>query len=142
MERQPEKSRPKGNLPGKPVLPERERPRSADFLQDADRASFELPQSETEAEQNRAWNGEHKIDLRLSIPLPRFPFYITIVAGREKRCKTRRKQDRKQHPLLTLGNMLLMGYSGAAVAIALGSIAMLATILVIQRFFEIEIVLK
>ena len=82
------------------------------------------------------------IDLRLSIPLPGFPFYITIVAGREKRCKARRQQDRKKHPLMKLGNMLLLGYSGATIAIALGSIAMLATIFVIQRFFEIEVILK
>ena len=58
------------------------------------------------------------------------------------RSKTRRLQERKKHPLLTFGNMLLMGYSGMTIATALGTVALLATIFIIQRLFEIEIILK
>ena len=88
------------------------------------------------------WSGEHPVNLRLSIPLPFFRFYVTIVAGRERRSAARRAQERRKHPILTAGNLFLMTYGGAVLAIALGAIAMLATLMVIQQLFEIEIFLR
>ncbi len=92
--------------------------------------------------ERRDWSGEHPINLRLSVPLPFFRFYVTIVAGKERRSAARRAEERRRHPILTAGNLFLMTYGGAILAIALGSIAMLATLLVIQQLFEIEIFLS
>ena len=50
----------------------------------------------------RAW-GEHSINIRISI-FGRF--YVTIVAGRERRSPDRRIDERQKHPLDTLGNTL------------------------------------
>ena len=88
------------------------------------------------------WSGEHPVNLRLSVPLPFFRFYVTIVAGRERRSAARRAEERRKHPILTAGNLFLMTYGGAILAIAVGAIAMLATLMVIQQLFEIEIFLR
>lgn len=146
MERKPLEPGSPAGLREAHSLQSKERPRSAEFLEEAagDHIGPDLPEPGLTPSKGgyAEWQGQHAINLRLSVPLPFFPFYLTIVAGREKRGKKRRQQDRKKHPLLTFGNMLLMGYSGMTIAIALGTMATLATIFVIQRLFEIEIILK
>ena len=111
-----------------------------------DRVEAEAAEGEELAVADRArpgeWSGQHPINLRLSVPLPFFRFYVTIVAGRERRSPARRAEERRKHPILTAGNLFLMTYGGAVLAIALGAIAMLATLMVIQQLFEIEIFLS
>ncbi len=111
-----------------------------------DRDEAEAAEGEDLAAEERAnlrqWSGEHPINLRLSVPLPFFRFYVTIVAGKERRSAARRAEERRRHPILTAGNLFLMTYGGAVLAIALGGIAMLATLMVIQQLFEIEIFLR
>ena len=94
------------------------------------------------AAESKEWTDQHAVNLRLSVPLPFFPFYVTIVAGKERRSGQRRKEERRKHPIFTAGNLLVMGYGAAVLAIALGAIAMFATLLIIQRLFEIEIFLR
>ncbi|MFC1674124.1 hypothetical protein ACFL12_08350 [Pseudomonadota bacterium] len=48
----------------------------------------------------------HPIDIRLSLPFVGTRFYMTIVAGRERRRPQRRDVDRESYPLATLGNAL------------------------------------
>jgi len=48
----------------------------------------------------------HPIDIRISIPLLHTRFYFTIVAGRERRPSHRRKAERQEYPILTIGNTL------------------------------------
>lgn len=48
----------------------------------------------------------HPIDIRLSLPFVGTRFYLTIVAGRERRRPQRRVEDRESYPLATLGNAL------------------------------------
>lgn len=50
----------------------------------------------------------HPVDLRLTLPLPGRPVFLSLVAGREKRSVDRRAVERKQHPLHTLGNIVFM----------------------------------
>jgi len=50
----------------------------------------------------------HPVDLRLTLPLPGRPVFLSLVAGREKRSVNRRAVERKQHPLHTLGNAVFM----------------------------------
>lgn len=53
----------------------------------------------------------HPVDLRLTLPLPGRPVFLSLVAGREKRSVNRRAVERKQHPLHTLGNAVFMIFS-------------------------------
>jgi hypothetical protein len=55
----------------------------------------------------------HPVDVRLTIPLPFRSFYLTIIAGPEKRGKQRRADERKKHPLLTFGNMIVCLFAGS-----------------------------
>ena len=47
--------------------------------------------------------GAHSVDLRFSIPLLRR--YVVLLIGRERRTLRRRKKDRKNYPLATVGNL-------------------------------------
>ncbi|MBL4613340.1 MAG: hypothetical protein JKY27_00480 [Magnetovibrio sp.] len=48
----------------------------------------------------------HPIDIRISLPFFHTRFYFTIVAGRERRPAHRRKDERQDFPLLTMGNAM------------------------------------
>ena len=50
----------------------------------------------------------HLIDIRLSLPLVLSRYYVTMVAGRERRSGARRSQDRDRHPLRTAGNLAFL----------------------------------
>lgn len=71
-----------------------------------------------------AWSDVHPIDLRLSIPLPTGRYYVTLVAGRERRGFARRAADARRHPLITWGNV--------AAIFVLGSISGFAALALIQ----------
>ena len=47
--------------------------------------------------------GAHSVDLRFSVPLLRR--YVVLLIGRERRTLRRRKKDRKNYPLATVGNL-------------------------------------
>ncbi|MFP6687975.1 MAG: hypothetical protein VCD31_01450, partial [Alphaproteobacteria bacterium] len=49
------------------------------------------------------------VDIRLSFPFFSDRYFMTIVAGRERRPGLRRKAERVFHPLGTVGNALFMG---------------------------------
>ncbi len=45
----------------------------------------------------RGWTGNHKIDLRVSIPLPTGRWYVTVVAGPERRSADRLRSEGQTH---------------------------------------------
>ena len=47
----------------------------------------------------RDWAGGHAIDLRASLPLPGGSWYVTIVAGRERRSPDRLEREGQTHRL-------------------------------------------
>lgn len=51
--------------------------------------------------------GAHTVDLRFSVPLLRR--YVVLLIGRERRTARRRRQDRRFHPVATLGNVFAVG---------------------------------
>lgn len=55
----------------------------------------------------RHW-GRPLIDIRFSLPLPLTPYYITIVADRERRGGARLSRERGRHPFRTAGNLLFL----------------------------------
>lgn len=56
----------------------------------------------------REWTSDHPLNLRMSVPLPFGRYYITVVAGRERRARARLSLVRRQHPLSTPGNILFL----------------------------------
>ncbi|SDG65286.1 hypothetical protein [Roseospirillum parvum] len=62
----------------------------------------------------------HPVDLRLSLPLPGRRFYLTVIAGEEKRDAHRRQAERHRYPLPTVGNLFfLLGLAGLFYATAM-----------------------
>ncbi len=69
-----------------------------------------------------AWTGHrHVVNIRLSIPLLFGRYYLTIVAGRERRSPKRLVSERYKHPLSTFGNLTFLFALGT-----IGGLAMLA----------------
>ena len=54
------------------------------------------------------WDGDHPVNLRLSIPLLFKRYYVTIVAGEERRSPERLAEEREKHPLTTTANMIFL----------------------------------
>ena len=55
----------------------------------------------------RDWS-RHPLNLRVSLPVPFGRWYVTLVAGKEKRCKGRLIEEREKHPLETIPNLLFL----------------------------------
>ena len=74
------------------------------------RASFSDGQRAalSEALNSSTWRRQ-SVDIRLSLPLLTNRYFMTFVAGRERRPGLRRKAERVFHPLGTVGNTLFMG---------------------------------
>jgi len=61
------------------------------------------------------------VDIRLTIPLLRWRFYVAFVGGRERRGEDRLALERRLHPVRTRGNLLFaVGCAMAVYLIALG----------------------
>ncbi len=60
-----------------------------------------------QAAEEMAW-GEHPIDIRLSLPLPRARHYLVLIGGRERR-EQRRLGRRRDQPMVRTGNFASMG---------------------------------
>lgn len=58
-----------------------------------------------EAMRRGDWDS-HPVDLRLAVPTPFGRYYVTLIAGPERRNPARRAADRKKRPLATMGNIL------------------------------------
>ena len=46
----------------------------------------------------------YPVNLRITVPFPR-PFFITLIVGRERRGRERRRAERARHPINTWGNL-------------------------------------
>jgi hypothetical protein len=88
----------------------------------------DLAAAVTKAAAHRPWK-DHPVDIRISIPLPFRRFYITLVAGPERRSAARLALDRSSRQIASLGNVLFMlVFVGAFYALIIGS-ALLLTLL-------------
>ncbi len=71
----------------------------------------------------REWTSEHPLNIRMSIPLVFGRYYVTIVAGKERRARARLAKDKRQHPLDTPSNVVflfLIGIIATAGCVTLG----------------------
>jgi len=71
----------------------------------------------------------HPIDIRISLPFVHKRFYLTVVAGQERRRKDRLHADRTTYPLVTAGNIMftlglttLFGFAALIMLIAQSAI--------------------
>ena len=67
---------------------------------------------------------KHTVNVRLSLPLPFGRYYVTPVAGPDRRSAARRGKDRARHPLDTAGNLLFA--AGTTVVLGALTIALLS----------------
>lgn len=82
------------------------------------------------------WESDHLVNLRLSIPLPFKRYYITILAGEERRSAQRRVEDRQKHPIKTTANFIVLSAAGTALGLTIfGAIQLLAIHLMQERHF-------
>lgn len=81
------------------------------------------PPSETDAK--RDWSGPHPVDIRLTLPLLSGRYFLTVLAGRERRSSERLRAERDQHPLLKTGNVVMFLLFGWLVGLALLSVLQL-----------------
>jgi hypothetical protein len=65
------------------------------------------------------WSGTHPVDIRLTLPLLSGRYYLTVLAGRERRSAERLRAERDRHPLLKTGNVVLFLLFGTLVGLAL-----------------------
>ena len=79
------------------------------------------------------WGNEHAINIRLSIPRFFTRYYVTIVAGKERRSRERRVQERQKHPLTGFGNLVFAAGCGIVFGLAALSAFQLATAYVLLR---------
>ena len=100
------------------------------------------PAQSRQDEDRASWTGNHPVNIRLSIPLPFRRFYITIVAGPERRDRERLEAERFRHPLCKLGNIVFLGYSGLIVMLALSALIIGAGVFFIGRLFDIHLILS
>ena len=55
------------------------------------------------------------VNIRLTIPLSAGRWYVTVLAGRERRDAERRREERQMHPLLTSANMVVLFIVGVVI---------------------------
>ena len=56
---------------------------------------------------DRVWMA-HPVDIRVSLPLPFGRYYLTLVAGPERRSAERLVAERGRRPMATMGNFLFL----------------------------------
>ena len=56
----------------------------------------------------REWTSDHPLNIRISLPLGFGRYYITIVAGKERRARARLAMDKREHPLDRTGNVIFL----------------------------------
>ena len=72
---------------------------------------------------------DHSVDLRVSVPIPYKPFYLTLVGDPEKRSAERRLLERLKYPLLKGGNVaFIIGSALLMVGVAVAAILLYSLI--------------
>ena len=79
------------------------------------------------------WGNDHPVNIRFSIPLLFGRYYVTLVAGKEHRSGERLASESKKHPLMKLGNLVVMAACGTICGLLALSMFQLATAYILLR---------
>ncbi|MGB8275694.1 MAG: hypothetical protein WCF16_10555 [Alphaproteobacteria bacterium] len=60
----------------------------------------------------------YPVNIRISLSLPFAPFFLSIIAGRERRNPSRLANERFANPLMTSGNLVLLAAAVGALLLA------------------------
>lgn len=86
-----------------------QRPTLLERLPHAVRTSLTMEQCQALSSATEpASSGYHPVDLRMTLPVPGHPVFLSVVAGHERRSPERRRHERQRHPLRTVGNVVFM----------------------------------
>ncbi len=55
-----------------------------------------------------SWENDHPVNIRLSIPVFFARYYVTIVAGKERRSRERLASEYRKHSSLKVGNVIVI----------------------------------
>jgi hypothetical protein len=82
---------------------------------------------------HRPWISDHPVNIRVSIPLIFGRYYLTIVAGKERRSDQRRAAEKSKHPLNTTGNVIFLSAVGIIVGLALMTLMQVVMVIVFEK---------
>lgn len=68
----------------------------------------------------------HPLDVRITLPWFGGPVFLALVGGRERRSQARRQAERRRHPLVSLGNVVLFTAVGVVAILGAFALALLA----------------
>ncbi len=80
-----------------------------------------------------AWAGGHPVNIRFSVPFFGRRFYLTVVAGQERRPAERLKADRAKHPLATRANVIFLSLCGVVAGLAVIAIFQMLSVSLLQE---------
>jgi hypothetical protein len=82
---------------------------------------------------HRPWSSNHRVNIRVSVPLIFGRYYLSIVAGKERRSEQRRAAEKRKHPLNTIGNVIFLSAVGIIVGLALMTLMQAGMLIVFEK---------
>ena len=79
------------------------------------------------------WEGDHPVNLRLTLPLFKRRCYVTLIAGMERRGPERLVEERHKHPIATTGNVLVLAIFGIITGLAFLAAFQMASAYMLQQ---------
>ncbi len=79
------------------------------------------------------WESYHPVNIRLTIPFLKKRYYMTLVAGMERRSAQRLAEERLKHPLIKTGNVLMMAAFGIITGLAFLAVFQVASSYMLQQ---------
>jgi hypothetical protein len=79
------------------------------------------------------WSSRHPINVRVSIPLLKQRYYLTIIGGKERRNPERIQKDKLEHPLTKKGNIVFFICLGTITGLAIWALLQALSVLVLKN---------
>ncbi len=89
--------------------------------------------TERESPGTTPWEGDHPVNLRLTLPFFKIRCYVTLVAGTERRSPDRLVEERHKHPIATTGNVLVLAIFGIITGLAFLAAFQMASAYMLQQ---------
>jgi hypothetical protein len=89
-------------------------------------------QEAADGSRSAAWL-DHPIDIRLSVPILSKRYYVTVVAGKERRRPERLVSERAKHPLDLRANLVVVLATSCIIGLALFGMQMTLGLWTVER---------